>query len=580
VVVTSDRDALATMRSRFASEPDTVVRKEMALAFGALRDQEALPVLLGDLRSGQGDEPERQAALASIEFIGGEPAREGLLGLLREERLEPARQPRVIAALGRFKARTAVPTLLEKLASPFAPVRAAAAEALGKIGQRDGVGTRVTSLLGDPDLDVRKAAIAALADLDERDAIPALLNAAAAEPTEFEASLALARLPDTRALQVYLRGLAHKNPDLRKSSATALSGIRDQAAVTLDQLASRRELSPALLPELRRVFTTPEQIRNWHVVGPFPIRERPPLDPRQKMDLGAELKGRGGKPVRWKPAQASDEDGSLDLEQLISGDSDLAAFAYAEFTSASARSAELVISSDDTCTVWLNSKRVFQFRGERNFEHDQNRVEVSLAAGTNRVLVQCGNLGGAWRFAVAVTRPGDYAFLKAPDPAQVGFDPDLFRTQALEGKGKADRGRAVFLDPKGIGCIKCHAVAGQGGTVGPELSSVGAKYSRDELIASVLFPSARISSGYEATIVATTDGRVLTGLVKSDTPETLELADQAAQLVRIPKAEIDARKPGTLSIMPNGLAAGLSSQEFADLIAYLESLKEAPAGGK
>jgi putative heme-binding domain-containing protein len=165
----------------------------------------------------------------------------------------------------------------------------------------------------------------------------------------------------------------------------------------------------------------------------------------------------------------------------------------------------------------------------------------------------------------------------APGCTPGGFDPEAYRKSAVTGKGRAERGRALFQDPKGVGCIKCHKAEGQGGAVGPELSSVGAKYSRDDLIASVLYPSAKISSGYEAVVVATTDGRVVTGLVKSDTPDGLELTDAEARAVRIPRAEVEDRKRSEVSLMPNGLAEGLSTQDFADLVAYLESLKEQPA---
>jgi putative heme-binding domain-containing protein len=543
-----------------------------------MRDEKALPLLLAALRSERAREPLCDTALASVESIGGQPAREGLIQLLSDTAFEVEHQPRVIAALGRFAAKAAVPVLLQKLTSPAAPVRAAAAEALGRIGVREAVGGPLIARLDDSDLEVRKAAITALGRLDERAAIPGLLAAASAEASEFEATEALARMPDARALQVYLRGLGHKNLDLRRESANAIRRIREQAIPILDELAHRRELAPSLLPELRNVFTTPEPIRSWHVVGPFPMRERTPFDTARPIDLDQPLKGEGGQSVRWKPADASEADGSIDLEKLVSNDPNRAAYAYAEHESPSARRAELVVGSDDTLSVWVNGKRALQFRGERGFEPDQDRAPISLERGINRILVRCGNRAGAWRFAVAVTRPADYAFLKGPNDAGNAFDPEVYRRLALEEKGRADRGRELFHDPKGIGCIKCHAVAGQGGTVGPELSTIGTKYSRDELIQSVLFPSARISSGYEATIVATSDGRVLTGLVKSETPQTLELIDASATRLNITKSDIEDRKPANLSVMPNGLAERLSAQDFADLIAYLQALKEGARG--
>ena len=158
-----------------------------------------------------------------------------------------------------------------------------------------------------------------------------------------------------------------------------------------------------------------------------------------------------------------------------------------------------------------------------------------------------------------------------------GFDPEKFRAAALKGQGKADRGKALFSDLKGVACLKCHAVAGQGGTVGPELGGVGIKYPREELIASVLYPSQRISSGYEPVVLATADGRTLTGIIKSESPEAIEIEDAEAKRIKVAKDDLDARKASDVSLMPNGLAEGLSPADFADLIAYLETLKDTSA---
>ena len=54
----------------------------------------------------------------------------------------------------------------------------------------------------------------------------------------------------------------------------------------------------------------------------------------------------------------------------------------------------MVVGSDDTLTVWLNGKKVYEFADRRGFEHEQARFDVSLSGGTNRILVRCGNRGG------------------------------------------------------------------------------------------------------------------------------------------------------------------------------------------
>ena len=133
------------------------------------------------------------------------------------------------------------------------------------------------------------------------------------------------------------------------------------------------------------------------------------------------------------------------------------------------------------------------------------------------MLIQCGNRGGPWQFSVAVTAPADFAFLKGPSGAS--FNPDTYRAAAMKGGGDPGRGRRLFADLKGLACIKCHAVGKDGGNVGPELGSIGSKYPRDELIASVLNPSAKISSGFEPEVLALADGRVVTGIVRNETAD-------------------------------------------------------------
>ena len=120
------------------------------------------------------------------------------------------------------------------------------------------------------------------------------------ETTRFAATLALAALPDPRALQVYLRGLADKSPDLRKASAGAVAAIRVLAEPTLIRLAERRELPSATLPELRRIFNPLQPVVTWHLAGPFARNERPPVPLNQAVDVASPLVGPGGTSLPWK----------------------------------------------------------------------------------------------------------------------------------------------------------------------------------------------------------------------------------------------------------------------------------------
>ncbi len=164
------------------------------------------------------------------------------------------------------------------------------------------------------------------------------------------------------------------------------------------------------------------------------------------------------------------------------------------------------------------------------------------------------------------------------DPAGRGdsaADRAAYRRHAMSARGDAARGRAVFGDPKRAACIRCHRARGDGGTVGPDLSNVGGKLAREHLIEAVLEPSRQIVEGYRPTILALDDGRVLMGLVKAETADRLTLVDAEAREQPVSKAKVAARKFAEVSIMPAGLASGLTADQFADLIAYLQTLRDA-----
>src|SRR5262245_31886653 len=98
--------------------------------------------------------------------------------------------------------------------------------------------------------------------------------------------------------------------------------------------------------------------------------------------------------------------------------------------------------------------------------------------------------------AQKIVPPGRFLYENLP----AKLDPVAYREFALDKPGKPASGRRLFADLKGVACINCHSVAGEGGKVGPDLAGIAAKYPRDELIRSVLEPSNRIADGYQMTI--------------------------------------------------------------------------------
>lgn len=150
--------------------------------------------------------------------------------------------------------------------------------------------------------------------------------------------------------------------------------------------------------------------------------------------------------------------------------------------------------------------------------------------------------------------------------------------------GDLERGRELFF--RKAQCHLCHAVAGRGGKVGPDLSAIGDIRSRRDLLEAVAFPSATFARGFEPMMVALADGRVLTGLAGRETADELVLVvvqDNKPVEVPLSRDMIEQVQIGRISTMPNGLDHQLQPQELSDLIGYLQQLrkqKPEPDGGK
>jgi putative membrane-bound dehydrogenase-like protein len=138
--------------------------------------------------------------------------------------------------------------------------------------------------------------------------------------------------------------------------------------------------------------------------------------------------------------------------------------------------------------------------------------------------------------------------------------------------GDVRRGQAVFNGAKAQ-CAACHKIGYVGGTVGPDLTRVGGIRTQRDLLESIVFPSASFVRSYEPVRVVTTDGRTLSGVIKTDGPDEIVLAIAADKEERIARKDIESLAPGTVSVMPDGLEKQLSVQELADLVAFLQACR-------
>ena len=161
-----------------------------------------------------------------------------------------------------------------------------------------------------------------------------------------------------------------------------------------------------------------------------------------------------------------------------------------------------------------------------------------------------------------------------PPPVAAGGRPLPPIAVLARREGDPRRGQGVFFRESQLACASCHRVRGRGQWVGPDLSTIGVKYGRQELLNSILNPSAAVGYSFRAVVAGLSDGRVVTGLPVEETPEKLVLKTALGDRVSIAVRDIEDRKTSDVSLMPEGLAQSMNEQELVDLVAYLGSLRD------
>ncbi len=137
---------------------------------------------------------------------------------------------------------------------------------------------------------------------------------------------------------------------------------------------------------------------------------------------------------------------------------------------------------------------------------------------------------------------------------------------------KADRshGRLLFTRT----CAACHALFGEGGRIGPELTG-GQRSNPEYLLSKLLDPNFAVPRDFQVTILTTTEGRVISGIIARESEQTLTV-QTPNERINLAKTDVESRKKTTLSMMPEGQLAQMSETEVRDLIAYLAGPGQVP----
>jgi putative heme-binding domain-containing protein len=145
--------------------------------------------------------------------------------------------------------------------------------------------------------------------------------------------------------------------------------------------------------------------------------------------------------------------------------------------------------------------------------------------------------------------------------------------QILSLQGNVARGRDLFFKGAGLQCVNCHRVAGTGSTLGPDLSDIGKRATRAQILESILEPSKTIEPKYVSYVLETTDGQVHTGILAERNDRAVVLRVVGDREVRVPANRVATLAPQRASLMPEQLLRDVTAQQAADLLDYLASLR-------
>jgi putative membrane-bound dehydrogenase-like protein len=135
---------------------------------------------------------------------------------------------------------------------------------------------------------------------------------------------------------------------------------------------------------------------------------------------------------------------------------------------------------------------------------------------------------------------------------------------ALKLEGDRAHGATLFERT----CVVCHQMQGVGAKVGPDLSGIG-QQPRETLLVQILDPSRQVLPDFVAYNATTKNGDTFTGFIANESATTVTLRRANEPDITLKRADLNEFKTSGTSLMPDGLEAGMTEQDMADLIEFL-----------
>lgn len=565
------------------------------------------------IRNSQAALPDRKRSLSQaggrelVEFLGHENGwwRDTAQRLLveRQDRsvipaLEEAAQ-QASSPLGRVHAlhtldalRALTPDrLLAALADPHAGVRVHAVRLsepwLAREGM-DSLRTGILALAGDPDVRVRFQVALTVGEFEGEGKLDALTRIAALDSSERWIIRALLSSAGTRTWP-FLRTLAGTHPAWLNQPTPDQARLLEQAARQVGAWHTDQDLQECLAWMTTTDTSLPVSGRLAALAGlseglarsPHPLRNLVTDSPGVFSHFTAGLRSL----VRLAATQAmSGNEASRDRIYAIrilaratpelAGESLLRLMQPEQAGEIQSAAARAVADLDDTELTRTLFTRWSEFKASLRGE-----ILSHVPRSTAMTAVLADSLEHGSPSVVEIDATVRQSLLKAPNAAVRQRFERLLTTStnsnrqdrvdqfqsALGMKGDRVRGAALFENR----CLLCHMVEGKGRYVGPDLSGIASR-PKDALLVDILDPSRQISPDFINYTAITADGEGVTGLIVSETGTsvTLRRAGDADQTLL--RSQIKDLRAEVKSLMPEGLEDGLTPQEFADLLSFLE----------
>jgi putative heme-binding domain-containing protein len=217
----------------------------------------------------------------------------------------------------------------------------------------------------------------------------------------------------------------------------------------------------------------------------------------------------------------------------------------------------------DEFRVWNRERSPAEIRAA------YDRILAIGQPGTDGLIYAGGRTGG-WgklRAGAAIQRTADFPPLLSEEEAAVA-DKRYARFRALaEKSGNIEQGKALAAT-----CRACHLFRGEGNSIGPDLSGVGAM-GVDGILRNVLMPNAAMENAYRIYRAELRSGELIEAMLIDEDAQGLTLRIPGAPDRRVPKTELREGKFLRRSLMPEGLLDGFTESQITDLFTYLMSLK-------